>query len=1232
MAHRRPRLSEIRAAMRAAILEDESRAVRACVDATELTLSDRASIAARAVDLVRTTRARAGASVMQGFLAEYGLSTREGVALMCLAEALLRVPDTETIDALIEDKIGASDWASHLGHSSSPLVNASTWTLLLTGKVLGEAEHGLAGALHDAIKRLGEPVIRAAVAQAMRELGHQFVLGRDMREAKARAAAMEAQGYIYSYDMLGEAARTEADARRYHLAYSDSITALAGVGREAGMTGRPGVSVKLSALHARYEFAQRDRVMTEVVARLRSLALLAQSAGIGLNVDAEEADRLDLSLDVVEAVLADPALAGWDGFGVVVQAYGKRAPYVIDWLHELAGQLERRIMVRLVKGAYWDTEVKRAQVLGLDGFPVFTRKAGTDVSFLACTRRLLAMTDRIYPQFATHNAHTIAAVLHMAGGVANFEFQRLHGMGEALHAAVREAHGTRCRIYAPVGAHHDLLAYLVRRLLENGANSSFVNQIVDESVTPEEIARDPIATIEGLGGDVANPRIAPPADLFMPERRNSKGWDVTDPLAVAAIEAEREPFRTACWDAGPLIAGAAVGADRAEVRNPARADDLVGHVTDAVPADVEAALEAARSGARAWASASADDRASRVRRVAELYESNAAELFALAAREAGKTWPDGVGEVREACDFARFYAAEALRECARGPRTPRGVVACISPWNFPLAIFSGQILAAVAAGNAVLAKPAEQTPLIAARAVALMHEAGIPRDVVQMLPGDGATVGAALARDPRVDGVCFTGSTATARLINRSMAEHLVPDAPLIAETGGLNAMIVDSTALPEQAVRDIVVSAFQSAGQRCSALRILYVQREVEERILEMLFGAIDELRVGDPWDLATDVGPVIDDEARDRIESYCRGAERDGRLLKRLATPGHGRFVPPTVLRVEGIEALAEEVFGPVLHVATYDADAIDAVVDTINAAGYGLTFGLHTRIDDRVQHIVDRVRAGNIYVNRNQIGAVVGSQPFGGEAASGTGPKAGGPHYLPRLMSGAAAAGGTPVGEVVDEAGLVVAIARTARCLMSRPHRRGETERSRIASVSDSGSTGNGGSDDERIVGTVHRGGGAHVERFRFAPLDLPGPTGESNRLSFAPRGVVLCLGPGAAVAKAQAATALDAGNAVVVVAQGATAALASLAAEPRIAILDGRLDPETLAAVDGIAAVACSADHNVLAAMRAALARRPGPVLPLITEPTAAERYVLERHVCADTTAAGGNASLLAQADT
>ena len=1135
--------------MRAAILEDEAAAGGRMVEAADLTPADREAISARAADLVRTVRAGGSASIMQGFLAEYGLSSREGVALMCLAEALLRVPDTETIDALIEDKIGASDWAAHLGQSSSPLVNASTWALLLTGKVLGEAEEGLVGALHGAIRRLGEPVIRTAVAQAMRELGHQFVLGRDMGEAMARAAELEAQGYGFSYDMLGEAARTEADARRYHLAYSDSITALADVGRGEAIRERPGVSVKLSALHPRYEFAQRARVMTELVARVRALALLAKSAGIGLNVDAEEADRLDLSLDVIEAVLADPALAGWDGFGVVVQAYGKRAAHVIDWVGALAEAHGRRLMVRLVKGAYWDTEIKRAQVQGLAGFPVFTRKAGTDVCYLACARQLLGMTDRLYPQFATHNAHTVAAVLHMAGESTEFEFQRLHGMGEALHAAVRATHGHRCRIYAPVGAHHDLLAYLVRRLLENGANSSFVN----ESVTADEIARDPVAALEELREAVANPAIVAPPALFAPGRRNAKGWDLTDPPTLDAIETGRALFRSALWKARPMIAGDAVGTVRAPVRNLARRDEIVGSVTDATPADIETALEAARDGAAAWAATGVEGRADRLRRVADLYEEHAAELFALAAREAGKTLPDCVAEVREACDFARFYASEAQRLCREGRRAPRGVIACISPWNFPLAIFSGQILGALAAGNAVIAKPAEQTPLIAARAIALMHEAGIPRATVQLLPGDGATVGAALCADPRIDGVCFTGSTETARLINRAMAEHLAPDAPLIAETGGLNAMIVDSTALPEQAVSDIVASAFQSAGQRCSALRILYVQREVEERMLEMLSGAMDELRIGDPWMLETDIGPVIDTDAQARIEAHCAEAEREGRLLKRLAAPGDGTFVPPTLLRVAGIEALEEEIFGPVLHVASFGADEIDTVVDAVNRAGYGLTFGLHTRIDDRVQHIVDRVRAGNIYVNRNQIGAVVGSQPFGGEGLSGTGPKAGGPHYVSHLTASAGPAGGRPGGAVVNEALLDAAIADSGRALATR----------------------------------VHRGDGD-----RFAPLDLPGPTGESNRLSFAPRGVVLCLGPGADAVRAQVAAAREAGNAVAAVADGASAALTAHATDPLVVVLDGQVAPGALTNLTGIAAVACIADRHALAAMRAALARRPG----------------------------------------
>ncbi len=1204
MTGRRGRLVEIRGAMRAATLEDEAAAVRARIADADLSAEDRQGISARAEGLVRAVRSRAGTSIMEEFLAEYGLSTREGIALMCLAEALLRVPDTETMDALIEDKIGASDWASHLGHASSPLVNASTWALLMTGKVLGDAEAGLAGVLRDMIRRLGEPVIRAASARAMRELGEHFVLGRNIEEAIARAAVTEATGCTYSYDMLGEAARTETDARRYHVAYSASIAALADIGRDSGIRGRPGVSVKLSALHPRFEYAQRERVATELSARLLSLALLAKSAGIGLNVDAEEAERLDLSLDVVEAVLSDPGLAGWDGFGVVVQAYGKRAPHVIDWLCELSGILSRRIMVRLVKGAYWDTEIKRAQVLGLDGFPVFTRKANTDVSFLACARKLLGMADRIYPQFATHNAHTMAAVQAMAGGdCAGFEFQRLHGMGGALHEAVRAESGVRCRIYAPVGSHRDLLAYLVRRLLENGANSSFVNQIVDASVSPAEIARDPVSAAAAAGGAAANPRIAPPPDLFMPERRNAKGWDLSDPATVAALAAEREIFAGSAWAASPIVAGSQAGGPEREIGNPARPGEVVGLSADATPADVDAALDAAPAGAFRWASLEIGERAARLRRVADLFEENAPEIFALLAREAGKTWPDCVGEVREACDFARYYAHEAVRANAGAANPPGGVVACISPWNFPLAIFSGQVLGALAAGNAVVAKPAEQTPLVAARAVRLMHEAGIPPEALQMLPG-GGDVGAALAAAPAVTGVCFTGSTGTARLVNRSMAVHLAPGAPLIAETGGLNAMAVDSTALPEQAVRDIVISAFQSAGQRCSALRMLYVQRDAMDRIEEMLFGAIDALSVGDPWELATDVGPIIDAEARDRITAYLDRKEGEGRIMKRPECPGAGHFVPPTVLRVNGIEDLREEIFGPVLHVAAFDSDRIDAVVDAVNAARYGLTFGLHTRIDDRVQKVLDRVRVGNIYVNRNQIGAVVGSQPFGGEAESGTGPKAGGPHYVRRLAAAGASGDGIPAGRRVAAQEIEAAVSKAGQGFESMPHRR-----SRIAAA---------GAGDTLPASCM--------------PRDLPGPTGESNRLYVAPRGVVLCLGPGADAAARQLAFARRAGNAVVVIADGAEAALEPLASDRRVEVLDGQVAAGDLTGIEGIAAVACDAERGFLKRLRIALAKRPGPILPLIAGAGDLAPFLVERHLCVDTTAAGGNATLLVAAGT
>ncbi len=804
------RVEKLRAAIRAAYLADEARVVAELVDTAGLSVDQRRRITAAAVELVETVRSSTAPTIMEGFLAEYGLNTAEGIALMCLAEALLRVPDAETIDALISDKIVPSDWGRHLGRSSSSLVNASTWALMLTGKVLSPAdEFGLVNALREVVRRLGEPVVRTAVAQAMRELGRQFVLGQTIEQAIETGRSQQDRGYVYSYDMLGEAAKTEADARRYHLAYSNAIGALSAHCTE-DIARNPGISVKLSALHPRYEFAQRERVMDELAPRLQSLALLAKSANMGFNVDAEEADRLDISLDLIQAALSDASLADWNGFGVVVQAYGQRAAPVIDWLYALAARLDRRIMVRLVKGAYWDSEIKRAHVLGLDGFPVFTRKVNTDISFLGCARKLLHMTDRLYPQFATHNAHSVAAVLEMAEEGRCFEFQRLHGMGDALHDAVRREHGSRCRIYAPVGAHRDLLAYLVRRLLENGANSSFVNQIVDEGLTAEQVVRDPFDAVEALSPDLSNPMIPKPSGLFGAERRAAKGWDITDPEAFSALDDARRRFRAHRWHAAPSTAldAAPTGATR-EVRNPADISDVVGHVEDAAPECIPAVFDAAEAGFDRWSGLPANDRAVLLERVSHLYEAHAAEFLALAAREAGKTLPDAIAEVREAVDFLRYYAAEARRLDREQPGIGRGTFVCISPWNFPLAIFTGQIAAALAAGNTVIAKPAEQTPLIAAKAVTLMREAGLPDGVIQLLPGDGPAIGARLASDPRVAGVCFTGSLDAARATNRTMAESCAPSAVLVAETGGLNAMIADSTALPEQAVRDILSSAF---------------------------------------------------------------------------------------------------------------------------------------------------------------------------------------------------------------------------------------------------------------------------------------------------------------------------------------------------------------------------------------------------------------------------------------
>lgn len=1202
-----PALDTIRQTIRANYLPDEETVVRERVAATGLSEADRRAISGRATELVRAVRGSSDPRLMEVFLSAYGLSTREGVALMCLAEALLRVPDAETMDDLIADKIAPHDWSAHSGESSSIFVNASTWALMLTGRVLEEGEGSIERTLRSMVRRLGEPVIRKAVSAAMREMGEQFVLGRTIEEAVRRGAAMTRKGYLYSFDMLGEAARTEKDALRYLKAYSDAISSLDSGSNGPDIRLNHGISVKLSALHPRYEILQKETMLPVMSERLLSLALQAAHARMGLNVDAEEADRLDISLDVVEQVLADPRLAEWEGFGVVVQAYGPRAFHVIDWLYALAKKLDRKIMVRLVKGAYWDTEIKRAQVLGLSGYPVFTRKANTDVSYLACARKLLSLTDRIYPQFATHNAHTVAAILSMAKDRDCFEFQRLHGMGEALHETVRKAEGTRCRIYAPVGAHSDLLAYLVRRLLENGANSSFVHQLTDDNVPPEEIARDPLSVVE-TQGPAANPKIPAPSAIFGTSRSNSRGFDITDPVTLAHIERERERFAGSdFWHAGPLTRATGGGTERA-IFNPARPSERVGTVAEATAQQVEKAVEIAVAAHPDWAARPVAERAEILRRAADLYEQNAVEFFALCTREAGKTLADGVAEVREAVDFLRYYAQQAAE--AESGTEARGAIVCISPWNFPLAIFTGQIAAALATGNTVIAKPAEQTPLIAFRAVQMLHEAGVPADVLQLLPGDGPSVGAPLTGDPRIAGVCFTGSTEVAKLIEKQLAGKAAPDAMLIAETGGLNAMIVDSTALPEQAVRDVLASAFQSAGQRCSALRILYIQKDVEEKVLEMLKGAMEALKVGDPWNPSTDVGPVIDEEAREAINDYVWMMGKQGRTVAALEAPEEGRFVAPCVLQVKGIEEMDREIFGPVLHVATFDADQIDQVIAAINRKGYGLTFGLHTRIEGRVQHFVDRIHAGNIYVNRNQIGAVVGSQPFGGEGLSGTGPKAGGPHYLRRFRKGAQARTPAPDGRDVTARELADNMpdpalggwsTRPDRVFVLRKHLRGK--------------------------GAAAIAAAAGLE---YGQVDLPGPTGEANTLSLAPRGRVLALGPDAETLLAQTVQALAAGNAVMAVAPGAPAALSTLTGKGLpLSVLDGRLDPAEVRTLK-VDAVACSGPTETMRALRQALAEREGPIVPLISEVIYPAAYVHERAVCVDTTAAGGNASLLATA--
>jgi RHH-type proline utilization regulon transcriptional repressor/proline dehydrogenase/delta 1-pyrroline-5-carboxylate dehydrogenase len=1002
-------------------LADESETVRVLVTQAKLPERDADGVkrqAKRLVEKMRQNRRELGG--LDAFMGEYDLSSREGIVLMCLAEALLRIPDDEVAADLIADKLTDTDFERHLGRSESVFVNATTWALMLTGQ-LNHAEQlprdGLGQMLARMANRLGEPVIRAAMRQAMRIMARQFVMGRTIEDALQRAARGQHKRYRYSYDMLGEAAMTAADATRYMDAYSGAIATLGEYVRTgADLMSSPGISVKLSALCPRFEYTQSARAVAELRDRVETLAAAARDAHIALTLDAEEADRLELTLEIFRQVLASRRLRDWPGLGLAVQAYQKRALHVVEWIEELAASTARVVPVRLVKGAYWDTEIKRAQEQGLSAYPVFTRKSSTDVSYLACARRLLQSSPHLYPQFATHNAHSVAWILHV-GAKVQFEFQRLHGMGEELYSEIVSSDGfdRPCRVYAPVGSHETLLPYLVRRLLENGANTSFVNRIAHEEASLDEIVRDPVAVTEALGDELPHPRIPLPCDIFGAARRNSAGINLADarellPLAERLARAEENVSM-----AGPLIDGRLVSGRAFESLDPSTLQ-VAGEVALADAVTASAALAAASEYFPVWSALAVESRSELLRQAADTFEQQRAELAMLCVAEGGRTVGDSLSEVREAVDFLRYYAGEAERLQASptvlpGPtgesnslrRLGRGVFLCISPWNFPVAIFTGQIAAALAVGNTVVAKPAQQTSLVAARVVTLLHEAGIPTGALQFLPGEGAPMGDALLPDSRLAGVVFTGSTATAKRIAVSLAKREGPLAAFIAETGGINTMIVDSSALPEQVVKDAILSAFNSAGQRCSALRLLCLQEDTADTIIPMLKGAMAQLSIGDPRLLSTDLGPVIDVAARDELEAYV--ADQGERVLYRCSlkdTLAPGLYVAPTLIEVQRVMDLTREVFGPVLHVLRYRREDVDRLLGDINRVGYGLTLGVHSRLDTFAQRIAAQVRVGNIYVNRNMIGAVVGVQPFGGMGLSGTGPKAGGPHYLERFVT--------------------------------------------------------------------------------------------------------------------------------------------------------------------------------------------------------------------------------------
>ncbi|KQT13861.1 transcriptional regulator [Ramlibacter sp. Leaf400] len=1178
----------LRKAITAATRRPEPEAVARVLEGARLPrpIADRTQ--ALALRLARGLRERKSATgragLVQGLLQEYALSSQEGIALMCLAEALLRIPDAPTRDALIRDKIAQGRWHSHLGKSPSLFVNAATWGLLITGKLVStHSESGLSAAIGRLVSVGGESLIRKGVDMAMRMMGEQFVTGEDIDEALRNAREREHQGFRHSFDMLGEAALTAHDAQRYLRDYETAIHAIGRACAGRGIYEGPGISIKLSALHPRYSRAQHDRVMGELYPVLVGLCALARDYDIGLNIDAEESDRLEISLDLLEKLCFEPQLQGWAGLGFVIQAYQKRCPFVIDHLVDLASRSRRRLMVRLVKGAYWDSEIKRAQLDGQDGYPVYTRKPHTDAAYIACARKLLAAPAEVYPQFATHNAHTLAAIHELADPARytprQYEFQCLHGMGEPLYEQVvgdpaQGGLGRPCRIYAPVGTHETLLAYLVRRLLENGANTSFVNRIADLSLPLEDLVRDPVEVIEASAREegaigLPHPAIPLPRHLYGEARSNSRGLDLADESVLRGLAQSLRDSAQWPWQAGPLLAQDVPAGATTPVRNPAQQDDTVGSVRETTAAELTLALESAAAGAAQWAAIAPASRAAMLEDAAQRLEADMPRLIGLLVREAGKTASNAVAEVREAVDFLRYYARQVRDQFDNATHRPLGPVACISPWNFPLAIFMGQVSAALAAGNVVLAKPAEQTPLVAAEGVRALWAAGVPRSAVQLLPGRGSVVGAALVADPRVKGVLFTGSTEVARLLQRAVAGRVDGNGraiPLVAETGGQNAMIVDSSALPEQVVADVLVSAFDSAGQRCSALRVLCVQEDAADRVLEMLLGAMAQLRVGPPDRLATDVGPVIDEEAQANVQRHIEAMRAKGRRVHQAAGHGAvpldaGTFVLPTLIEIDSVCELQREVFGPVLHFVRYPRDELDGLLGQINGTGYGLTMGLHTRIDETIARVVDNAHAGNVYVNRNMVGAVVGVQPFGGEGLSGTGPKAGGPLYVYRLLS-------------------------------SRP-------------------------DD--VLGRAARIG---------EPTVLPGPTGERNVYSIAPRSAVLCLARDDADRQVQLSAVLAVGS----------RAIWPLEAQGSWERLPAQTSAQVALASDwtarGVAfdAVLLHGSVDELASVQETLSRREGPVVSverLAPGETSVplERLVVERALSINTAAAGGNASLM-----